>query len=174
MHDESSMTREAPSRIHVLAKPTGAICNLDCAYCFYLDKEKLYPGSDFRMSDTVLERHIQQLVEAHRGDRVTVAWQGGEPTLMGIEFYRKVVAYERKYARPGLVFENTLQTNGTLLDREWCELFREHGFLVGISIDGPREIHDRYRYDKGGKPTFDKVMRGLHLLQEHRVDHNVL
>ncbi|UJR82477.1 anaerobic sulfatase maturase [Sandaracinus amylolyticus] len=163
-----------PARIHVLAKPTGAICNLDCAYCFYLDKEKLYPGSDFRMSDELLERHIQQLVESHRGDRVTVAWQGGEPTLMGLDFYRKVVEHERKHARPGLVFENTLQTNGTLLDHAWCEFFREHGFLIGISIDGPRALHDHYRVDKGGKPTFDKVMRGLRLLQEHGVDHNVL
>lgn len=176
MHtDGTTAERPAPpARIHVLAKPTGAICNLDCAYCFYLDKEQLYPGSKFRMSDEVLERYIQQLVESHRGDRVTVAWQGGEPTLMGLDFFRRVVELERKHGRPGLTFENTLQTNGTLLDDAWCAFFHEHRFLIGISIDGPRELHDHYRYDKGGKPTFDKVVRGLRLLQAHGVEHNVL
>lgn len=166
--------RSAPTRLHVLAKPTGAICNLDCAYCFYLDKERLYPDSQFRMSDELLERYIRQLVESQPPGRVVVAFQGGEPTLMGIDFFRRALEYERRYARPDTVFENTVQTNGTLLDDELCAFFHEHRFLLGISIDGPRQLHDTYRVDKGGKPTFDKVMRGIRLLQKHAVEHNLL
>ena len=105
-----------PSRIHVLAKPTGSTCNLNCAYCFYLKKEDLYPGSRFRMSDEVLETYISQLIASHRSDTVTVAWQGGEPTLMGVDFYRRAIALQDKYRRPGMTFENTLQTNGVLLN----------------------------------------------------------
>ncbi len=164
----------APPAFHLLAKPTGAICNLDCAYCFFLDKELLYPGSKFRMSDELLEQYIRQLIESHRMDQVTVAWQGGEPTLMGLDFYRKALALEEKYRRPGMTFLNTLQTNGTLLDDEWCEFFKEHNFLIGLSLDGPRVLHDVYRVDKGGRPTFDKVMRGLRLLQKHGVEYNLL
>jgi uncharacterized protein len=168
------MRTNAPPRIHVLAKPTGAACNLACAYCFFLDKELLYPNSQFRMSDRVLEAYIRQLIEAHRTDEVTVAWQGGEPTLMGIDFYWRAIEIQHKYARPGMRFENTMQTNGTLLDDEWCEFFRENNYLIGISIDGPRHLHDAYRLDKGGRPTFDRVMRGLRLLQKHGVEYNVL
>ncbi len=167
-------SNKTPPRIHVLAKPTGAICNLDCSYCFFLDKEALYPGSRFRMSDEVLESYIRQLIESHRTDKVTVAWQGGEPTLMGIDFYRRAIACQEKYKKPGMSFENTMQTNGTLLDDEWCEFLRENNFLIGISIDGPRELHDTYRVDKGGRPTFDAVMRGLRLLQKHGVEYNIL
>jgi uncharacterized protein len=166
--------RPIPPRVHVLAKPTGAACNLACAYCFFLDKALLYPDSQFRMSDEVLEAYIRQLIEAHRTTQVTVAWQGGEPTLMGVDFYRRAIECQNKYRKPGMVFENTLQTNGTLLDDEWCEFFRENDYLVGISLDGPRSLHDAYRLDKGGKPTFDRVMRGLRLLQQHGVEYNVL
>ncbi len=168
------MRTNAPPRIHVLAKPTGAACNLACAYCFFLDKELLYPGSRFRMSDEVLEAFIRQLIEAHGGNEVTVAWQGGEPTLMGLDFYRRAIELQKKHARPGMTFENTMQTNGTLLDDEWCEFFKENDYLIGISIDGPRHLHDTYRLDKGGGPTFDRVMRGLRLLQKHGVEHNIL
>ena len=164
----------APPGFHLLAKPTGAICNLDCAYCFFLDKELLYPGSKFRMSDELLEQYIRQLIESHRTDQVTIAWQGGEPTLMGLDFYRKAMALAEKYRRPGMTFLNTMQTNGTLLDDAWGEFFKEHSFLIGISIDGPRQLHDIYRVDKGGQPTFDKVMRGVRLLQKQGVDFNVL
>jgi uncharacterized protein len=167
-------TDGVPPRIHVLAKPTGAACNLDCAYCFFLDKAALYPGSKLRMSEAALETYIRQLIEAHHTQQVTVAWQGGEPTLMGIEFYRRAIALQHKYARPGMVFENTMQTNGTLLDDEWCQFFKESNFLIGISLDGPRELHDTYRRDKGGRGTFDRVMRGLRLLQKHEVEFNVL
>jgi len=163
-----------PPRIHVLAKPTGSTCNLNCAYCFYLQKEELYPNSRFRMSDEVLESYISQLIASHRENKVAVAWQGGEPTLMGVDFYRRAVALQEKYCRPGMTFENTIQTNGTLLDDEWCEFLRANDFLVGISLDGPREIHDTYRRDKKGQPTFDRVMRGLRRLQKHRVEYNVL
>ncbi len=163
-----------PPRIHVLAKPTGAACNLNCSYCFFLNKELLYPGSSFRMSDEVVETYIRQLIESHRADTVTVAWQGGEPTLMGLDFYRRALGYQNQYQRPDMTFENTLQTNGTLLNDEWCEFFREHGFLIGISIDGPRELHDAYRVDKRGRPTFDRVLRGLRLLQKHGVEYNIL
>jgi len=168
------VTPNAPPRIHVLAKPTGAVCNLACAYCFFLDKELLYPDSEFRMGDEVLETYIRQLIEAHRTQQVTVAWQGGEPTLMGVEFYRRAIELQKKYARPGMVFENTMQTNGTLLDDEWCEFFKENHYLIGISLDGPRHLHDTYRLDKGGRPTFDRVMRGLRLLQKHGVEYNIL
>ncbi|WP_048158879.1 anaerobic sulfatase maturase [Methanosarcina sp. WWM596] len=163
-----------PPRIHVLAKPTGAICNLACSYCFFLDKELLYPGSRFRMSDEVLENYIRQLIEAHRIPQVTVAWQGGEPTLMGIDFYRRAIELQEKYKKPGMTFENTMQTNGTLLNDEWCRFFKENNFLIGISIDGPRELHDAYRVDKKGNGSFDRVMGGLRLLQKHGVEYNVL
>ena len=169
-----------PPRIHVLAKPSGATCNLACSYCFFLDKELLYPNSKFRMPEDVLEDYIQQLIETHRSNQVTVAWQGGEPTLMGVDFYRQAIAYQEKYRKPGMGrnqdmrFENTMQTNGTLLDDEWCQFFKENDYLIGISIDGPRGLHDTHRVDKGGAPTFDKVMRGLRLLQKHSVEYNIL
>lgn len=163
-----------PPRIHVLAKPTGAICNLACSYCFFLAKEALYPGSRFRMSEEVLENYILQLIEAHHSPQVTVAWQGGEPTLMGIDFYRRAIELQEKYRKPGMTFENTMQTNGTLLDNEWCRFFKENNFLIGISIDGPRELHNAYRVDKKGNGTFDQVMKGLRLLQKHGVEYNVL
>ncbi len=171
---ELILPENAPEAFHLLAKPTGAMCNLDCAYCFFLDKELLYPGSRFRMSDEVLEQYIRQLIESHRANPVNVAWQGGEPTLMGLDFYRRAMALAEKYRRPGMTFLHTMQTNGTLLDDEWCQFFKEHNFLIGISIDGPRELHDVYRVDKGGAPTLDKVMRGLRLLQKHGVDYNIL
>jgi uncharacterized protein len=164
----------APPAFHLLAKPTGATCNLDCTYCFFLDKEALYPGSRFRMSDTTLEQYIRQLVESHQADTVNIAWQGGEPALMGPDFYRRAMALAEKYRRPGMTYLHTLQTNGTLLDDEWAAFFKQHDFLIGISIDGPRKLHDVYRVDKGGQPTFDKVMRGLRLLQKHGVEYNVL
>jgi uncharacterized protein len=164
----------APPYTHVLAKPTGAICNLGCEYCYFLAKEAFYPGSRFRMADALLESYIRQYIEAQRTDLVTLGWQGGEPTLMGLDFFERSVAYARKHARPGMRIEHSIQTNGTLLDDAWCAFFREHGFLVGLSLDGPRELHDIYRLDKGGAPTFDKVMRGARLLEKHGVEFNIL
>lgn len=164
----------APSTVHVLAKPTGAVCNLGCAYCFFLDKELLYPDETFRMSDEELERFIVQLIDAHQDNDVMISWQGGEPTLMGLDFYKRAVALAKEHARPGMRFLHTMQTNGTLLDDEWCAFLAAEGFLIGISIDGPAALHDAHRVDKRGGGTHDKVMRGLRLLQKHRVEYNVL
>jgi uncharacterized protein len=164
----------APRSLHVLAKPSGAICNLDCTYCFFLSKEALYPGSRFRMGDDLLEGYIRQVIETQRGPHVTIAWQGGEPTLMGVDFFRRSIELVERYRRPGMTVEHTIQTNGTLLDAEWADLFREHGFLVGLSMDGPAEIHDANRVDKGGAPTHAKVLRAARLLSEHGAEFNIL
>ena len=164
----------APPAFHVLAKPVGAICNLDCSYCFYLAKESLYPGERFRMADGMLERYLRQLLESHREPEVVVAWQGGEPTLMGTAFFRRAFELAERYLRPGQTITHTLQTNGTLLGDDMCELFAAHGVLVGISIDGPAPLHDAYRRDKKGRPTFERVMRGLEALRRHGVEYNAL
>ncbi len=168
------MPRNAPPAFHVLAKPTGAICNLDCKYCFFLSKEALYPGSRFRMGDDLLETYIRQLLESHRAPEVTIAWQGGEPTLMRLDFFRRAIGLVERHQRPGQRVQHTIQTNGTTLDDEWGAFFKQHGFLVGLSVDGPREVHDAYRVDKGGKGTFDHVMRGWEVLRRHQVDVNIL
>jgi uncharacterized protein len=159
---------------HIMAKPSGSACNLNCEYCFFLKKERLYPGSDFRMSDEVHEAYIKQLLEAHRVPQVTVAWQGGEPTLMGLDFFRRSVELQKKYAKADTRIENTFQTNGILLNEEWCQFFRRNNFLIGLSLDGPKELHDSYRKDKGGHGTFDRVLRAARLLQEHKVEFNIL
>ena len=164
-----------PVAFHVMSKPTGAICNLDCEYCFFLSKDQLYPGSAFRMDPQIHEAYLSQLLAAHEGaDEVVVAFQGGEPTLMGLDFFRRTLELEEALQRPGQRMVNTLQTNGTLLDDEWGAFLREHDFLVGVSVDGPREMHDAYRVDKGGKPTFDRVLRGIDVLRRHGVDWNAL
>ncbi len=169
------MTGAAPPRaFHIMVKPTGSACNLDCDYCFFLKKQRLYPGSAFRMTGAVHEAFIRQLLEAHDEPNVTVAWQGGEPTLMGLDFFRRSLELQKKFARPGTRIENTFQTNGILLDDEWCRFFRENNFLIGLSMDGPKELHDHYRKDKGGRGTFDRVMRAARLLQKHEVDFNIL
>ena len=142
--------RSAPPYFHVLTKPTGAVCNLDCKYCFFLSKESLYPGSRFRMSDEVLEAYIRQVIEGQSGPQVSIAFQGGEPTLMGLDFFRRAVSLAQRYARPGAQIEYSLQTNGTLLNEAWCDFFRENNFLIGLSLDGPQPMHDAYRVDKGG------------------------
>lgn len=163
------------SNFHVMAKPTGAVCNLDCDYCFFLSKDQLYPGAGFRMDPLVHEAYLSQLLDAHgASSEVTVAFQGGEPTMMGLEFFRDTIALERQLARTGQRINNTIQTNGTLLTDDWGEFFREHDFLVGISIDGPAELHDAFRVDKAGKATFGRVMRGLDVLRRHGVEWNVL
>jgi uncharacterized protein len=157
-----------------MTKPIGALCNLNCEYCFYLSKQALYAGERFRMSDEVLESYLRQLIEAHSVPEVTVAWQGGEPTLMGIDFYRRAVALEQRYRKPGQRIQNTIQTNGTLLTDEWCAFLRENGFLVGVSLDGPPAMHDAYRPDRRGQPTAERVIAGIRLLQQHGVDYNIL
>lgn len=159
--------------IHVMAKPRGPICNLDCAYCYFLKKEELYPGSKFRMDDATLETFTRDYI-AQGGDEVVFSWQGGEPTMMKLAFFERAVALQQQYRRPGTQIFNTFQTNGTLLDDDWCGFFKQHHFLVGVSLDGPRELHDAYRVDKRGAPTFDSVMAGLALLQKHGVATNLL
>jgi len=174
--DTSLLTNpDAPPAFHLLAKPTGAICNLDCEYCFFLSKEMLYPGSRFRMADDLLETYLRQLIEAHaRAPEVTVAWQGGEPTMMGLDFFRRSVELAESYRMPHQRIVYTIQTNATLIDDEWAGFFKDRGFLVGVSIDGPREIHDTYRVDKGGKGSFDRVMAGLAHLRGRSVEWNAL
>jgi uncharacterized protein len=163
-----------PPAFHVMLKPRGAICNLGCAYCYFLSKERLYPDSHFRMEPALLEEYTRQYIDAQRVPEVTFAWQGGEPTLMGLDFFRLAVALQQKYGKPGMRIHNTLQTNGTTLDDAWCRFFKENDFLLGLSLDGPRALHDAYRLDKGGKPTFDRVMAGVDLLKRHGVDFNIL
>ena len=165
-----SQLSSAPGRMfHVMAKPGGSTCNLDCKYCFYLSKETLPngPGTG-RMSDETLELFIRQYIEGVTGPEVVFSWQGGEPTLRGLDFFRRVVALQKKYAKPGQGIENDLQTNGVLIDERWADFLKEHHFLVGLSIDGPRELHDQYRVTKGGEPTFEKVMAAAKLLRQIR------
>ena len=159
----------------VMVKPTGSVCNLDCQYCFYLEKEKLYPerNKNFRMSESTLERFIAQHIAAQDVDEVIFAWQGGEPTLMGIAFYQQAIALQKRYAN-GKQIVNTFQTNGILIDDRWAEFFRENAFLVGISIDGDAALHDAWRVTRAGKPTHEKVERAIHLLARHEVAFNTL
>jgi len=164
----------APPAFHIMLKPRGPICNLNCVYCYYLSKERLYPGSDFRMSDELLETFTRAYIKAQRVPEVTFAWQGGEPTLIGLDFFRRAVELQERFRRPGMRTYNVLQTNGVTLDDEWCRFFHEHNFLVGLSLDGPRALHDVYRVDKGNAPTFDRVMAGLALLKQHDVEFNIL
>jgi len=157
-----------------MTKPIGPICNLDCKYCFYLEKEKLYPGTKtWAMPDEVLEQYVQQYIAAQPGDEIHFAWQGGEPTLLGLDFFRRVVDMQQRHAGAKTI-ANALQTNGVLIDDAWGEFLAEHRFLVGVSIDGPRDLHDCYRVDKGQAPTFDRVMRGIAKLKQHNVDFNTL
>src|ERR1700748_3188508 len=171
---QDPMQPNAPPGFHLLAKPSGSTCNIDCTYCFFLSKDALYPNEKHRMSEKTLEAYIKQLLEAHRTPTVTVAWQGGEPTLMKVEFFRRSIELVEKYRRPNQIVQHTFQTNGILLDDEWCTFFKEHNFLVGLSVDGPREIHDANRVDRGGQGTFDRVMKGWRQLRKHRVDFNIL
>jgi len=159
----------------IMAKPRGPVCNHDCDYCYYLSKEHLYPGSAFRMDEDLLESYTRQYLTSQAGfPEVTFAWQGGEPLLMGLDFFRRAVELQQQYAPEGQRVVNALQTNGTLLDEEWARFLAEHDFLVGISIDGPGELHDAYRRDRAGEGTFERVMAGLELFQEYGVEHNAL
>ena len=169
------VTDKGSRRFHVMIKPGGCACNLDCTYCFYLSKETLPDGPGVgRMSDEVLERFIQQYIAGVTGPEVVFSWQGGEPTLLGLDFFRKVVSLQAKYAKPSQKIENDLQTNGTLITEEWCEFLKEHRFLVGLSIDGPRELHDKYRIAKDGKPMFDQVFKTAGLFRRYGVSFNTL
>ena len=160
--------------IHIVAKPIGPVCNLNCEYCFYLEKQALFAaGEDYRITDEVLSAFITNYILSQPTPLVEFVWQGGEPTLLGIDFFRKVIELQRPFARQKTI-TNSLQTNGTLLTDDWCEFLKKHNFMVGISLDGPKDIHDRYRRDRKGNGTFDRVTRGLRLLQKHKVEYNVL
>ena len=163
--------------LYVMPKPVGSLCNLACAYCYYLEKSLLYETEDaqrrFLMSDETLETFIRQYIEAQTQPQVLFTWHGGEPLMRPLSFYRKVLQLQRRYAG-GRLIDNCLQTNGTLLTDEWCSFFREHNWLIGISIDGPQELHDKYRRARGGQPSFHKVMHGIRLLQKHGVEWNVM
>jgi uncharacterized protein len=159
---------------HVLAKPMGPLCNLSCRYCFYLEKDGLFPQEHkWRMSDDVLEAYVQQYIAGQDAPVVSFTWQGGEPTLLGVGFFRRVVELQRRYAN-GKTIENALQTNGILLDDEWGAFLAGERFLVGLSLDGPRELHDRWRVDRGGAGSFERVMRGLDVLRRRGVEFNIL
>jgi len=164
----------APPGFHLLAKPSGSTCNINCTYCFFLSKEALYPNDKSRMSHQTLETYIRQLLESHRAPTVTVAWQGGEPSLMKLPFYQRSMELVEQYRKPGQTVEHTFQTNGLLLDDDWCAFFKEHNVLVGLSVDGPRELHDAYRLDRGGRGTFDRVVHGWRALRRHQVEFNIL
>ena len=158
-------------RVHVMVKPTGAACNLDCTYCYYLSKQELLGKPEsWRISDELLEEFIRQYFASQNCKEVVFSWQGGEPTLLGLEFFRKVVALEKKYCPPHVRCENDLQTNGTLLDDQWCEFLYENNFLVGLSIDGPKHLHDAYRKDNAGQGSFDRVFNAAKLLRKHKVN----
>ena len=160
--------------IHVVAKPIGPACNLRCEYCFYLEKQALFgPGENWRMPDRVLSAFITGYIASQPTPVVEFVWQGGEPTLLGIDFFKRVVDLQKPFAKNKII-TNSLQTNGTLLTNEWCQFLRKQNFMVGISLDGPKEVHDRYRRDRKGQGTFEQAMRGLMFLQKHRVEYNVL
>lgn len=153
-----------------MVKPSGARCNIDCDYCFYLHKSDLLnQKSNVRLNDELLEQHIRQYIEGQTGEQVIFSWQGGEPTLMGLSFFQQVVALQEKYRKPHQSIENDLQTNGLLLSDDWVSFLKVHGFHVGLSIDGPRELHDMYRKNRAGKPTFDYVMRAAGLLKRAEI-----
>ena len=168
--------RSPPVAFHIMAKPCGSQCNLRCDYCYYLHKKELLgpSPSGWRMSNATLEDFIRQFVEAQAGWDVEFAWQGGEPTLLGMDFFRKVLALQAKHQQPGQTILNDLQTNGTLLDDEWCGFLRQHNFLVGLSIDGPKKLHDLHRRDAQGAGTFDRVMEAACRLKKHGVKFNTL
>ncbi|MDV6250015.1 anaerobic sulfatase maturase [Vibrio sp. EA2] len=162
-------------RFHVMAKPGGAKCNIDCQYCFYLHKENLlHQPKQPKMDDETLEAFVKSYIESQDGDQIVFSWQGGEPTLLGLDYFRKVVELQKKYQPSGTRIENDLQTNGILLNDEWCEFLLANNFLVGLSIDGPEELHDKYRKTRSGKPTFHLVMKAVEKLQHHGVRFNAL
>lgn len=163
-----------PPAYHVLIKPTGAVCNLACDYCFFLSKDRLYPGSGFRMTEDILAEFIRQFLASQQIHQATIAWQGGEPTLMGLDFFRRSIELVEIYRPRDMRLSYTVQTNGTTLDDRWCELFKQHDFLFGLSLDSPEALHNVNRRDRNGGPTFDRVMEGVRRLQANQVDFNFL
>jgi len=167
--------QQSVSDYHLLAKPAGSACNLSCRYCFFLSKENLYPVRETPLMDEpTLDIYIRGLMQSSPGPQVEVAWQGGEPMLRGLEFYRRSVELAEQYRKPNQRVLHTIQTNGTLIDDEWAAFFKRNNYLVGISLDGPRALHNAYRVSKKDEGSFDDVLRGWHYLQKHGVDVNIL
>jgi len=166
---------QASRDFQIFAKPAGAVCNMDCRYCYYLEKSRLYPnGGPFRMPENLLENYIVQHIEACPSAAIHFSWHGGEPTVLGLDYFHKIVALQREHQPPGRRIINGIQTNGLLIDEEWCRFFAAESFGVGLSLDGPQEMHDRYRVTRGGKPTHRRVMRALRLLQRHKIPCDIL
>ena len=160
--------------LYVMLKPAGSLCNLACKYCYYLEKQKLYPLDKSKViSDALLEEFIKQYIEAQTMPQVLFTWHGGETLMRPISFYKHALELQKRYAY-GRQIDNCIQTNGTMLTDEWCEFFKENNFLVGVSIDGPQEFHDEYRRTRSGKPSWHEVMKGIRLLQKHGVEWNAL
>lgn len=168
------MERTSLAAYQMMIKPVGPSCNLRCAYCYYLPKMRMFEKGASKMSEEVLEEFTRQYILSQDGRPVTFNWQGGEPTLAGLDFYRRALELQEKYRRPGMLIENTLQTNGTLLDDEWCRFLHANRFLVGLSVDGPPVVHDIYRRDAEGGPTCERAVRAAKALREHRVRFNTL
>ncbi len=163
-----------PTAFNVMLKPIGPACNLNCTYCYYLEKKNLYLDTrNFRMPDDVLEVFTRQYIEAQDVPVVSFVWQGGEPTMLGVDYFRKALKLQEKYAN-GKRIENVFQTNGTLITDEFCEMFRENNFLVGVSIDGPEHLHNHHRLNNAGAGSFDRVMHGIELLHQYKVEFNTL
>jgi len=174
MKAENKQIGSKTQGLHVVAKPLGPVCNLNCEYCFYLEKKALFgEGENNRMNDTVLSAYITQYITFQPTPVVEFVWQGGEPTLLGVEFFQRVIELQKPFLSQKTII-NSLQTNGTLLTDAWCVFLKKHNFLVGISIDGPKEIHDHYRHDRHGNGSFEKAMAGLKLLQKHCIEYNVM
>ena len=172
---EESAVAKASREFQIFTKPVGAICNLDCHYCYYLQKEFLYPeAASFRMPDDLLEAYIVQQIDIAPEPVINFFWHGGEPTILGLDYFRQIVALQRKHQPPGRRISNGIQTNGVLLDEDWCRFFAAEGFGVGLSLDGPPELHDPYRVTKGQKPTHKQVMRGYRLLRQHKIPVDIL
>jgi uncharacterized protein len=166
---------KASREFQIFTKPIGSLCNLGCRYCYYLKKGLLYPSAEsFRMSDDILETYIIQHIEASPGPTINFSWHGGEPTLLGLDYFRKIVAFQRKHLPPDRHLFNGMQTNGTLLDEQWCRFLKAEGFTVGLSLDGPQTQHDQHRLFKNGNPTHEQVMRGYRLLRQHRIPIDIL
>ena len=166
---------KASREFQVFAKPGGPVCNLDCRYCYYLQKKEIYrEGASFRMSEDILEQYIIQHIDASDTPVINFSWHGGEPTVLGLDYFRKIVALQHKHQPPGKQIRNGIQTNGTLLDEDWCRFLATEGFGVGLSLDGPKELHDCYRINKKQMPTHDQAMRGYKLLQKHQVPFDIL
>ncbi len=170
---QDAVKQAAPTSFSTMLKPAGSSCNLDCHYCYYLDKALQYGGKQAVMSEELLEEYVKQYIEANDIPQVNFCWHGGEPLLLGVDYYRKAIEFQKMYSE-GKEISNTLQTNGVLVNEEWCKFFAENNFLIGISLDGPKDIHDSFRLTKSQKPTFDTVMGAIRMFKEHGVEFNTL